>query len=150
MVYSSYVLEHIKDADVLMDRMLDWVRPGGLLAIKIPIRESAFGLVTRLSPFRVHVLYHKHILGLPNAGKPGYSPYPTYYNPVVSLAGMQQYADKNGLEIIFASGTDFPISRNSLVQLASKAFCGAISILSLGRVIGSFSGLVLLLQKPSQ
>jgi SAM-dependent methyltransferase len=147
MIYSSYVLEHIANAEKLLNRMLDWLRPGGILVLKIPIRESVFGFVTRVSPYWIHVLYHKYVLRLPNAGKPGHSPYPTYYHAVVSLQGMQQYADKNGLQIVFATSTDFAISKNSLVQLASKVFCSTLSVLSLGRLVNTCSGLVLVLKK---
>ena len=44
MIYCSYVLEHIEDAELLLSRMLDWLQPGGLLVLKIPIRESVMVL----------------------------------------------------------------------------------------------------------
>ena len=41
-IYSSYVLEHIPNAGEFLKNFVSWLRPGGLLIIKIPDRDSLF------------------------------------------------------------------------------------------------------------
>ena len=97
-VYSAYVLEHIRDADVALNNMLSSLQSGGLLVVRVPDPDTARGLVTRNTPFWFHVLYHRWVMKRPKAGTPGYAPYPTYYHPVISKRGMQAYASSRGLE----------------------------------------------------
>jgi ubiquinone/menaquinone biosynthesis C-methylase UbiE len=83
-IYSSYVLEHIDHAELVMQKFCQWLKPGGLNLLQIPDRDSVFGLITRTTPFFLHVLYKQYIQGNRNAGLPGCEPYPTYYHKVVS------------------------------------------------------------------
>jgi 2-polyprenyl-3-methyl-5-hydroxy-6-metoxy-1,4-benzoquinol methylase len=55
-IYCAYVLEHIYGAAALMARFVTWLKPGGLLLVTVPDRDSAFVLLTRLTPFWLHVL----------------------------------------------------------------------------------------------
>jgi SAM-dependent methyltransferase len=99
LIYCAYVLEHIEGTAVVLRNLLEWVRPGGAIVIKIPDRNSAYGLLTRMTPHWFHVLYYRWLLGNKSAGKPGYPPYPTVFEDVVSYSGMLRFAEQAGLRL---------------------------------------------------
>ena len=47
--FSTFVLEHVTGAEQVLDRMVAAIRPGGLLLVRIPDRDSVFGFITRHS-----------------------------------------------------------------------------------------------------
>ena len=98
-IYSSWVLEHIDGAEGVLENFLRWLKPGGILMLRIPNRDSARGFLTKITPFWFHVLYAKLILGDKNAGKPWHAPFPTYFDKVVSRSGIYEFCKKHGLVI---------------------------------------------------
>ena len=57
------------------------------------------GLLTRMTPHWLHVLYYRWLLGNKEAGKPGYPPYPTVFEDVISYSGMLRFAEQAGIRI---------------------------------------------------
>jgi SAM-dependent methyltransferase len=147
-VYSAYVLEHIRDADVALDNMIQALRPGGLLVLRIPDPDTARGLVTRNSPFWFHVLYYRWVMKRPKAGTPGHAPYPVYYHPVISKPGLQAYARVRGLRCLGLFSDDFVRDGKGVAGLLFRAGARAISWLSFGRFTSAYNDLVYLLEKP--
>lgn len=98
-IYNSYVLEHIDGAEGVLENCLRWLKPGGILILRIPNRDSARGFLTRITPFWFHVLHSKYILGFKDAGKPGHAPFPTFFDKVVSRKGIYEFCKKHGLVI---------------------------------------------------
>ena len=98
-IFNSYVLEHVAGADKVLANFVRWLKPGGILILVIPNRDSVWGFVTRITPFWFHVFFKKHIMREPNAGKPGYAPYPTVYDKVVSRRGIHEFCESQGLKI---------------------------------------------------
>lgn len=49
-VYSAFVLEHIAEAELVFANFLRWLKPGGLMILKFPDRDSVYGFVTRITP----------------------------------------------------------------------------------------------------
>jgi SAM-dependent methyltransferase len=72
-----YVLEHARDPAGLLDRLGSWTAPGGLLVLAVPHLRTPKALATKLTPHRFHVWFRRRVLGYPNAGRPGFGPYPT-------------------------------------------------------------------------
>jgi len=99
LIYCAYVLEHIEGTQIVLRNFLDWVRPGGAIVIKIPDGNCAYGLLTRMTPHWFHVLYYRWLRGDKTAGKPGYHPYPTVYEDVISYNGMLRFAEQAGLRL---------------------------------------------------
>ena len=97
-IYNAFVLEHVSGARQVLERFLRWLAPGGMLIVKVPDRDSAYGALTRLSPFWAHVLIYRHVLGYPQAGTPGHGPYRTYYDRIVSERGLRSFCLDNGLK----------------------------------------------------
>jgi len=98
-IYNSYVLEHIDGAERVLENFFRWLKPGGILILRIPNRDSVRGFLTWITPFWFHVLYVKHILGDKDAAKPGHGPFPTFFDKVVSRSGIYGFCKKQGLLI---------------------------------------------------
>lgn len=96
-IYNAFVLEHIQGAQQVLERFLRWLAPGGMLILKVPDRDSAYGFLTRLTPFWTHVMIYRYLLGYPQAGTPGHGPYRTYYDEVVSERGLREFCLRNGM-----------------------------------------------------
>ena len=146
-VYSSYVLEHLTGAETVLDRFTSWLRDGGQLVIRIPDGHSAYGTITRLSPHWFHVFYYRWILGNKNAGKPGYPPYRTIFDPVVSVEGLESYAHSRGLELVASYRTAVEI-KNNFRGLMVRIAIQAVQVLSLGTRPASHCTLTYIFRKP--
>jgi len=69
-VYCAFVLEHVADANAALANLARSLRPGGILIVRVPDRDSVHGFVTRFTPHWVHVFYHRHAWGLKDAESP--------------------------------------------------------------------------------
>ena len=96
-IYNAFVLEHVLGARQVLERFVRWLAPGGMLIVKVPDRDSAYGFLTRLSPYWAHVWVYRHLLGFPQAGTPGHGPYQTYYDEVVSERGLREFCLGHGM-----------------------------------------------------
>ncbi len=148
LIYCSYVLEHLNGAEAVLDRFFDWLRAGGLAILIFPDRDSVFGFITRMTPHWFHVFYYKHILKFPNAGLPGYNPFPTAYDPVTSRKGIHQYCRERGHTIAkeFAVELEIPKTRPGLSPLIS-AGVKSMAAVSFGRLTAEHQNLTLIVQK---
>jgi SAM-dependent methyltransferase len=146
-IYCSFVLEHVAGARPVLDRFTAALRPGGLLILRIPDRDSVFGFLTRRTPFSVHVLYRRWVKGNKNAGKPGHEPYPTVYDHVVSRAGITAYCADNGLEVIDEYGSDFYLTDAGRWRLVIVPLVKIVEALSFGRLTARHNNLSFVLRK---
>ena len=69
------VLEHLAHPEAAVQRLAAVLAPGGHIVVKGPLPATLKGLVTRVTPHALHVLFYRHILGSEHAGKPGYAPF---------------------------------------------------------------------------
>lgn len=138
-IYSAFVLEHVSGAQQVLDRFLEWLAPGGMLVLKIPDRDSAYGFLTRLTPFRIHVMFHRRLLRQPLAGTPGHGPYRTYYDQIVCERGLREFCRRKGL-------TSPEVYRLcSYANEPAVRLCALlVSALSLGRLAWRHNNLLLL------
>ena len=146
-IYNSFVLEHIENAERVLENFSRWLRPGGLILLKIPDRNTVFGFLTNLTPFWFHVLYHRVVLGRKDAGKPGFGPYPTHYDRIVSRQGIREFCERNRFAIREERGLGTYVvesrPRARLIRLVTIA----VSALSLGRLPWKHNNLTYVLEK---
>jgi SAM-dependent methyltransferase len=145
-IYSAYVLEHIKEAEAVLENFSRWLRKGGLLILLIPDANSVRGFITRITPHWFHVLYYRYALCLPNAGKLGYGPYVTYYAPVVSRHGIRKFCEKHHFRISEELGSR-PYLGRGLVAVVSRTLARVIAWLSLGSLKDNHANLMYILKK---
>jgi SAM-dependent methyltransferase len=147
-VYCSYVLEHVAGAEGVMDRLVEATRHGGRLIIRIPDGKTVYGFLVRRSPHFVHVWYKRYIEGFKDAGKPGHAPYPTVYDPIVSLQGMTSYVEQHGLRLVRAYGSDSYLKVFRKAAPLVEWLIRAVSVLSRGRLAASHSDLGIVIERP--
>jgi SAM-dependent methyltransferase len=87
------LLDRIEHAELVLDRLVDALKPGGLLLLQVRDRDSAAGLLDRTLPRYLRTLiWRAH-----RPGRPG--PHPAVYERVGSARGIQAYALRRGLVI---------------------------------------------------
>jgi SAM-dependent methyltransferase len=144
-IYCSYVLEHVDGAETVLCNFLRWLRPGGLILLRTPDRGSAYGFAAWMSPFWLHVAYKKYVEKHKNAGRPGFDPYPTFYDQVVSRRGMRRFCRAQGCAIRAEFGQGYYVRTNRLITAA--AFM--MGLLSLGALAWRYNNLVYVIEKPA-
>jgi SAM-dependent methyltransferase len=149
-IFSSYVLEHVHGAADVLANFVKWLKPGGIILLIIPNRDSSWGFLTRVTPFWFHVLYKRYVAGDKLAGTPGHGPYPTAYERVVSLRGIREFYRRNGLEILGEYRVGLGRSNTSLAfRVLTTVVEYSVSFLSLFRLSARYSNLLFVLRKPA-
>jgi SAM-dependent methyltransferase len=146
--YSSFVLEHVSDAESVLDGMVGALRPDGLLILRIPDKHTVFGFLSRMLPFWVHVLWKRWVEGNKFAGQPGHDPYPVVYDDVVSREGLHDYARRHGLQLMDEAGTNPHIASMGRLAPAGMAVQKLLAWLSFGRLAGTHNNLTVVIRKP--
>ena len=147
-IYNSFVLEHIDGAEKVLDNFLKWVKPGGLIILKIPDRDTCFGFFTRTTPLRLHLFYKKYVKGNKKAGTPGFVPFPVFYDKVVSRKGIYAYCEMQGLTLQAEYGTGGYFKPASLRTYLANLLIWVTHIASLGRLADKHGGLTFIIKKP--
>lgn len=133
-IYSAFVLEHVEKTEQVLDKFARWLKPGGIIILHIPHWDTVHGFFTRVTPFWFHVLYYRYIEGKRNAGKPGFGPYPVYYNRILSQNGIRQFCKNHQLKIIDELVSSIMLNKQNGKTKIIKIFSILVSILSLGRL----------------
>jgi 2-polyprenyl-3-methyl-5-hydroxy-6-metoxy-1,4-benzoquinol methylase len=133
-IYSAFVLEHVKGAQEVLEKFVYWLRPGGLLILQVPDRNSVYGFFARTTPFWFHVFYAKHFneyyRRTGTAGKPGHGPYPTHHDVLIGRAEFREFAAEHSLEL----EQEYGFHR---LPAAQQVFATAVSLLTLRRLASS-------------
>ena len=149
-IYSSFVLEHIKNAEQVLQNFVKWAAPGGLIIIRVPDRNTVYGFITRITPYRVHVLYKKFVEGKANAGKPGFGPYPTVHDVIISRSGLRSFCKKYNLMIKEEYGHGFYYKKGKgIFPLLKRLFVYGVYGISLGNLGFRYNNLTYVLEKSS-
>ena len=140
-VLCALLLQRIEHAELVLDRLVAAIRPGGLLLLRFSDRDSSAGCLDRVMPLAArNAVWRKR-----RPGRPG--PYPAVYERLSSARGVQAYALKR--ELVIAE-------RQALGGLAGalaepRGFLAAqklVAWLSRGRLTAAHEELVYVLRKP--
>lgn len=149
LIYNSYVLEHMVDAKVVLDNFNRWLKPGGMIILRIPDPDGVFGWASKTTPHWFHVMYRKHIAGFKNAGKPGYGPFKVVYEDIVSRRGITQFCASNELVVSDLIGyAEPPHGGKRYRKLLIKTFTTGVRLLSLNKIHDDFINLAFVIRKP--
>jgi SAM-dependent methyltransferase len=141
-VQCSSLLERLRNAELVLDRLIAAVKPGGLLLLRFCDRDSAAGFLHRVLPFAVR----RAVWRRRRPGKPG--PYLAVFEPLVSERGLQSYALMRGLVIAerqALGGLAGGPSSGPVFFLAAQRF---LAWLSRGRLTAAHEDLCYVLRKP--
>ena len=140
-VLCSLLLQRIDHAELVLDRLVAAIRPGGLLLLRFSDRDSSGGFLDRVMPPAArNAVWRKR-----RPGRPG--PYPAVHERLSSVRGVQAYALMR--ELVIAE-------RHALGGLAGalaepRGFLAAQKLaawLSRGRLTAAHEELLYVLRKP--
>jgi len=147
-VVSNWVLEHVDGAEDVLKNFIRWLKPGGLMILVFPNRDSGYGFLTRIIPFKFHILYKQYVQGIKNAGKPGVGPYPVFFDKVVSRNGIYKFCEDHGLIMRVEYRIDgYPI-KNPAVWFMVRSFLWCLYLVSLGQLTFDHRNLFYIIEKP--
>ncbi len=133
-VYAHHLIERISHAELVLDRFVAALKPGGLMFMRFRDRETAFGRVDRALPHWLRaMLWHSE------------QPPPNVYDRVVSLEGMRWYCMMRGLVI-----SEEYTSRDTMTgfgRLMGLLF-RSVSILARNRLTSAYSEVTMVIRKP--
>jgi SAM-dependent methyltransferase len=92
-VHCCLLLDRISNAELVLGRLVDALRPGGLLLLRVADRYSAAGFLDRRLPGPLRARSWRSR----RPGEPG--PYPASYEPVTSGPGIRLFTARHGLVI---------------------------------------------------
>lgn len=147
-IYNAFVLEHVAGARRVLDNFVRWLRPGGIMIIRVPDKDGVQGFLARNTPHFLHVLYYRWAWKMKDAGKPGFAPYPTVYDEVISRRGMHEYCRSKGLEVVEEIGVGSYRRGHGVVARITSFVARMISLLSLGRIHDRYVDRTLVARKP--
>jgi len=150
-VVSWDVLEHVDDPAQALAEYRRVLRPGGVIVLGLPHVLSLKGLLTRVTPWQVHVWVYRRILGDPTAGTDASDQFPTTMRLQLRPAGLRRLAGVLGLEVRLLQAYEGPVPRHFRRRhRAGGLVLGAIGTLSrvmtLGRYDATASDLVVVMQ----
>jgi SAM-dependent methyltransferase len=148
-IYSSFVLEHVRGAEQVLENFIRWLKPGGILVVRVPDRDSIQGFTTRLTPFWFHVVFYRYAQGLREAGKPGFPPYPTIYEDVISSRGMRAFAERHGLDLMEEVRHGEYRRGGRALRWFIGTYAQTVALASFGRVHAKAANLTFILEKPA-
>ncbi|MGO8957704.1 MAG: methyltransferase domain-containing protein [Streptosporangiaceae bacterium] len=136
-VQCSMLLDRISHAELVLDRLVGGLRPGGLLLLRTADRDTAAGFLDRRLPgFLRSLAWHAA-----RPGQPG--PFAAVYEPIASARGIQAFLLRHGLVVAHRQ------SRNAagrpLVVLVGRRL---VTWLSRGRLVCSHDELYYVVRKP--
>ncbi len=142
-VYVSFLLERIRSAEVVLDRLVAALRPGGLLLLKMRDRRSAYGFCDRAVPgWLRRVLWRR----LSPDGSVG--PLPAVYEPLASREGMRAFCLTRGLMIAEDySAMSGPARQGPYGDLVA-AVCRGVAVLSRGRLDETEDEITMVIRRP--
>lgn len=93
------VLEHLRHPKLALRNFSNAVNRGGVIVLASPNVLTLRGLLTKLTPHIVHILYYRYVVGLSDAGKPGNYPFMSYHRFAMSPPAIRKFARKHGLAV---------------------------------------------------
>ena len=94
-----WLLEHLPQPRAALENLIKALRSDGLLVVCVPYLWGFKALVARATPFSFHVLLAKR--HNPQAGQPGFGPYPTFLRWELTPRRLAATAGEFGLERIY-------------------------------------------------
>ncbi|WP_246236618.1 class I SAM-dependent methyltransferase [Actinomadura chibensis] len=177
-VHATYLIERVPHAELVLDRFVAALKPGGLLLVHLRDRNTAYAFLDRTLPHWLHASgrrrrrrarqgrgAHARVpqpagesaaveggeeRAPERAARPGgrTAPPPAIYDRVASRSGMQWYCVMRGLVVC-----EEYASRRSIEALGAGTgpadlLCRLVSLLSRGRLTAEHSEVTFVIRKP--
>jgi SAM-dependent methyltransferase len=147
-VHCSLLLDRISNVELVLDRFVAALRPGGLLLLRIRDPDCAAAVLDRHLPeWARRALWAERYPGLPG-------PFPAVYSPDASDRGIQAYMQQRGLVTAHReTGSTWPdrlesAGRASRRVRAGRLACRVIRRLTRGRATDAYDEVSYVIRKP--
>lgn len=139
-VHCALLLQRISHAELVLDRFVEALRPGGLLLLQTGDRDCAVGFLDRVLPRPLRAMVWRRL----RPGAPG--PYRAVYEHVVSARGIRHYVLQRGLVIAQRQALDLLTGPRRPPGLTMMR--GLVARLSRGRLTSGHDELRYVIRKP--
>lgn len=136
------LLDRISHAELVLDRLVAAIRPGGLLLLQISDRDCAAGFLDRVLPN----LSRRRLWRKRQPGRPG--PYPAVYEPLTSVRGVSDYARLRGLVIAERQVRGGQAGSHGAAPRWYLAVQRLVARLSRGRLTNAHEEVLYVMRKP--
>lgn len=106
------VLEHVQAPALALAELSRIVRPGGIIVLALPNVVSLKGLVTKYTPWRVHVWVYRHLLGDATAGGETSDQFPTTMRLLLRTSSLRRLAAGLRLDVLLLAAYEGPVPRH--------------------------------------
>lgn len=147
-----YVMEHLGHPLAALVKFAKAVRQGGVVVLAVPNVLTPKGLVTKFTPFWFHVAWKRYVNGRPNAGRPGFGPYPTTIPFSIAPEQLLAVAAAAGLDVAYAGFFEDDKQRQLRERLGVRGgiwqlVTAFVSALTRGRLDAERTELVVVLRR---
>jgi SAM-dependent methyltransferase len=154
-VHCALLLDRIRHVELVLDRFIAALRPGGFLMLRIRDRDCAIGLLDRRLPRPARRLLQARLEvrleggDAPAPGRPGPRPlFPAVYERACSDDGIQEYARMRGLVITQReTARTWPDGPDRLSRTVA-ATCRLIARLTRGGLTDAHDEVLYVIRKP--
>ena len=149
------VLEHLPEPDRALRSFARASKAGGIILLALPNVFSLKGLITKFSPHWFHVWVYRNVFGNPNAGRPGYAPFPTFLSTSVSPSALKRFAAETNLveehfRLYESTMIDSLKRKSRPLHTLYKMALLLLRLASLGAYDGSMTDVIIVLRKPDR
>lgn len=141
-VYCAHLLDRLEHAELVLDRLVAALRPGGLLLLRFRDRECAAAVLERILP-RAARRAVGHWLRPRQAG-----PFPAVYEPLASAEGVHGYVLARGLVIAERQTLRDRPRRPGRLAWGAPVACRLIAALSRGKRPDDHDDLLFVIRNP--
>jgi trans-aconitate methyltransferase len=141
-VYCAHLLDRIEHAELVLDRLVAALRPGGLLLLRFRDRECAAALLDRMLPQSAR----RAIWHWLRPGQAG--PFPAVYEPLLSADGVYAYVLARGLVVAERQALRDRPRRPGRLTWGAPLACRLVATLSRGRLPDDHDDLLYVIRKP--
>jgi hypothetical protein len=138
-VCAPYLVDRIPNAELVLDRFVAALKPGGLMIVRFRDRDTAFGFVDRLIPAQLRRLLQVD---------PASTAPPAIYEPVASYGGMQWYCVMRGLVIAEEYTSQDTVHAYGRWSRPVQGLGRVVSALSRGRLTADHGEVTFVIRKP--
>ena len=110
------VIEHLRNPKKAIDNMLNSLVTGGILILGAPNPVSFWGMFTKFTPYMIHRLFYKYILGSNNANKET-GPFETYLRLFIRPKNIRKTYENEKYNIV-----SYDVFEGFLQRLVSSKF----------------------------